>query len=278
MPLNRYSILKGVVAGHTRDADDDHYQLLVHAGKTPHRIAVNVRSSAKNAPSTVLFAKKTALPDAFVDALRALPSGVRKVPSKPGGLALDYLRDGKVDFARMKPVPPDVAGEDNDLKDEVEAAALAAMADPGSFVCAFGASWGPEDDVPDKYFHFAPGRGIHDIHMNQGNEGRFAKDNGAYQDGGLVFAFSDGRVRAYFFAFQSQRVPTDDRGYPAGDAPPATAYADGEPSGRARPSKPKKPKKPKAAKPGAKAPPKPPKTPKPKKRRRSKRARTTEVG
>jgi uncharacterized protein YukJ len=54
MPLSTYGVLKGTIIGHLRDADDDHYQILVQAGNTLHRIATNVKSSAPNAPSTVL--------------------------------------------------------------------------------------------------------------------------------------------------------------------------------------------------------------------------------
>ena len=48
MPVN-YGVLKGTVTGHLRDADDDHYQILVSAAKTMYRIAVNVESSSEAA-------------------------------------------------------------------------------------------------------------------------------------------------------------------------------------------------------------------------------------
>ena len=38
----------------------------------------------------------------------------------------------------------------------------------------------------DKIFGFLPGNGIHDIHMNQGNSSRFVRDDGVWQDGGLL--------------------------------------------------------------------------------------------
>ena len=44
MPIN-YGVLKGTVTGHLRDADDDHYQILVSAANLMYRIAVNVHSS-----------------------------------------------------------------------------------------------------------------------------------------------------------------------------------------------------------------------------------------
>ena len=214
MPLATYGVLKGTVVGHLRNADDDHYQILVQAGKTLHRIASNVKSSAPKAPSTVLFASTTTPPKALTGGLAALEVGYRKLASKPGGLALDYLRSGIVKTASMKPVPPDVPGADNDLKDLLETAVIKAMKEEGSLIYAFGAKWGPEKGTPDKYFKFSPGNGIHDIHMNQGNAGKYKKDNGTYQDGALVMAYPGGKWRAFFFAFQSQVFKTDDKGNP----------------------------------------------------------------
>jgi len=34
MPLKKYGVLKGTALGHLRDADDDHYQILIKAGAT----------------------------------------------------------------------------------------------------------------------------------------------------------------------------------------------------------------------------------------------------
>jgi uncharacterized protein YukJ len=209
MSLN-YGVLKGTVAGHLRDADDDHYQILVHAGTTVWRIASNVKSSAPNAPSTVLFRMATAVPDGLLASLRALAPGFEKLVSKPGGLAIDYVRSGFVEPALLEELAPDVPGADNDLKDTLESAAVRAMAEQGSSIYAFGDRWGPEK-AADKYFKFVPGNGIHDIHMNQGNSGSYKKDDGVYQDGALVFDYPNGDVRAFFIAFQSQSFHTDDQ-------------------------------------------------------------------
>jgi uncharacterized protein YukJ len=216
MPLSTYGVLKGTVIGHLRDADDDHYQIQVKAGNTVHRIASNVKSSAPKSPSTVLFASATTLPDQLVKGLRALAPGYKKLPSKAGGLAIDYLRSGVVNTRSMKPVPPDAPGVDNDLKDLLEAAVVKAMKEAGSVIYAFGAKWGPEKKTRDRYFKFLPGNGIHDIHMNQGNSGGYRKDNGIYQDGAIVIEYPESKWRAFFFAFQSQSFNTDDAGNPIG--------------------------------------------------------------
>lgn len=56
-----------------------------------------------------------------------------------------------------------------------------------------------------------------DIHMNQGDSGRFAKENGVYQDGGMIFNFGSGNGdltgwNAVFLAFATQATQTDSKG------------------------------------------------------------------
>jgi uncharacterized protein YukJ len=219
MPLKRYGVLKGTPVGHLRDADDDHYQILIRAGSTQHRIAVNVKSAAPNAPSILLFLTMTAVPEELKTALRALSPGHKLLASKAGGLAQDYVRGGIVKPGNMQPVPPDSEGVDNDLKDKLEDAVLKALAEPGSVVYALGERWGPERNRADQYFRFKPGNGIHDIHMNQGNSGKYKKDNGVFQDGAIYIEYPDDKWRAFFFAFQSQTFITDDKGNPTVDVP-----------------------------------------------------------
>lgn len=148
--------------------------------------------------------------------------GYHKLPSKANGIALDYVRSGIVKPKTMKPVPPDAPGADNDLKDKLEDAIVKAMATPGSVVYALGEKWGPEQNKKDQYFHFKPGNGIHDIHMNQGNSGKYKKDNGIFQDGAIIIEFPGDKWRAFFFAFQSQTFHTDDNGNPSSSPTPTT--------------------------------------------------------
>jgi uncharacterized protein YukJ len=226
MPLKRYGILKGTPVGHLREADDDHYQVLIKAGDTLHRIAVNVKSAAPNAPSTLLFLTTTAVSEELKEGLAALSPGYTQLASNAGGLAQDYVRGGNVKSGKMKPVPPDEEGKDNDLKDKLEAAMVKALATPDSVVYAFGEKWGPERNRADQYFRFTPGSGIHDIHMNQGNSGRYKKDNGVFQDGAVYLEYPGDQWRAFFFAFQSQTFNTDEKGNPIEAAPlPVSAKA-----------------------------------------------------
>ena len=93
---------------------------------------------------------------------------------------------------------------------------LRAIADPEALLYVFGQRWGPEPGVPDKVFWFRPGNGVHDVHLNQGNSGRFRGDNGVWQDGALLMHLpGEGRWVAIFLAFQTQAWHTDDRtGHP----------------------------------------------------------------
>src|SRR3954470_14631573 len=165
-PLN-YGVLKGTVTGHLRDADDDHYQILVNAGNTMFRIAVNVHSSLN--PPDLLFQSLTSLPAPLTKALTALSAGFKKLPGQNDGLSQDFVRGGIVKPSKFAVVPGNTPGVDNDLKDKLESSTVDAMDKAGSFVYAFGAKWGPETKK-DQYFKFVPGNGIHDIHMNQGND------------------------------------------------------------------------------------------------------------
>ena len=159
-----YGVLKGTITGHLRDADDDHYQILVTAGNTMFRIAVNVHSSLT--PPDLLFQTITSLPGSLTPQLTALKTGFTKWPTSRA-LAQDFVRGGIVKVDKFKVVPGDIPGTDNDLKDTMEDAVVAAIDQEGSLIYALGARFGPEK-VKDKYFKFLPGNGVHDIHMNQG--------------------------------------------------------------------------------------------------------------
>ena len=80
-----------------------------------------------------------------------------------------------------------------------------------AIIYAFGERWGPEENTPDSYFHFEPGNGIHDIHMNQGNVEKWKGDNGIWQDGGILIHFEkEEKWIGIFLAFQSQSWCTDE--------------------------------------------------------------------
>jgi uncharacterized protein YukJ len=211
MPLEHYGVLKGSVveARREEDADTPHYQVHVNADGTSYRIAVNVKSQMS--PSELLFLVDDRFQHPLTAGLPGLPHGFTELQREPGSLALDFIRGNLFDRLRLRPLPPNLPGPDNDLSDRVEHYVARASQEDDSEVYAFGERWGPEEDKPDKIFGFLPGIGIHDIHMNQGNDPHFAHDDGVWQDGALVFRFpSTDQWVALFLAFQSQAWHTGD--------------------------------------------------------------------
>jgi uncharacterized protein YukJ len=211
MPLRHYGVLKGSVVDARREDDPDthHYQVHVRANSTSYRVAVNVKS--RMSPSELLFIVDDSFRHPVTAGLPELPHGFTELQRGPGSLALDFIRGNLFDRQRLRPLPHDLPGPDNDLSDRVEHYVARATREHGSRVYAFGERWGPEQDKRDKIFGFMPGNGIHDIHMNQGNHPQFARDDGVWQDGALVFRFpSTDQWVAVFLAFQSQAWHTDD--------------------------------------------------------------------
>ncbi|HET7544487.1 MAG TPA: DUF2278 family protein, partial [Polyangiaceae bacterium] len=97
------------------------------------------------------------------------------------------------------------------LNEKLDLYVQRAMADESALLYAFGQRWGPET-IKDKIFGFSPGNGIHDIHMNQGNDPGHQNDDGVWQDGGLIFQFpKTSQWVAIFLRFQSQAWHTDDK-------------------------------------------------------------------
>jgi uncharacterized protein YukJ len=209
MPLKEYGVLKGRAVGRRLGAGQSpHYQVHVVDDTTDYRIAINVESALE--PSVLEFLVEEHFRHPLTQGLTELAPGFHALPSRPGGLALDFIRANLFDPRDMRALPHDVPGPDNDLNEKIDHFVQRAMSAEESEVYAFGQRWGPEDKK-DKYFAFRPGNGIHDIHMNQANVGQFRKDDGVWQDGGLVFRFpSQDQWVACFLKFQSQTWHTDD--------------------------------------------------------------------
>jgi uncharacterized protein YukJ len=210
MPLNNYAVLKGrPINNRLATGSSPHYQVLVSENGTLHRIAINVRSQDG---SEVQFLVRSRFEHPITDLLVELSEGLHETPSKPGGVALDFIRANLMQPWELTPLPLTAAGPDNDLNEKIDAYIQRAMSDEDAMIYAFGETWGPEHNKADKYFGFKPGRGIHDIHFNQGNPpGRFAGQNGPWQDGGLILEFP--RERQWvgiFLKFQTQAWHSDD--------------------------------------------------------------------
>ena len=174
MPIDGYGVLKGtVVDRRIETTDTPHYQIQLKAGETDFRVAVNIRS--QTSPPDLLYLAVDDFKHPVTDIVAALPDGFTAVDSRAGGAALDYVRANLFDRAAMRPAPTSLPGPDNDLGEFLDHHVQRAQGDADARVFVFGQRWGPEDKR-DKVFGFAPGNGVHDVHMNQGNSGRFTAD------------------------------------------------------------------------------------------------------
>lgn len=218
MPLERYGVLKGrPIDRRFGSGQNPHYQVHVVDESTDYRIAVNVKSQL--APSELEYLVDPRFSHPFLPQLEALPSGWTLLDRKPGGPALDFIRTNLFDPRKLVALPFDVPGPDNDLNEKIDHYIQWAMSDEDAVLYAFGERWGPEARLKDKIFGFLPGNGVHDIHMNQGNVGRFVGDDGVYQDGAMLLHFpAQDQWVGLFLKFQSQSWHTDDTtGHRLGD-------------------------------------------------------------
>jgi uncharacterized protein YukJ len=217
--------------------DSPHYQIRVHGGDADFRVAVNVLSQDK--PAELLYVADENFHHPVTQSLPGLAAGFTSLASQPGGIALDFIRGNLFDRQEMQPEPASAPGPDNDLADKLDHFVRRAAADPAARLYAFGQRWGPEAGTPDQTFGFLPGNGVHDIHMNQGNSQRFRRDDGIWQDGGLLLHYpAQDQWVGIFLAFQSQAWHTDDQtGHAVAGPPepgPAPVPGHGEPDHIAR--------------------------------------------
>jgi uncharacterized protein YukJ len=220
MPIANYSVLAGdPVSGKVVTGSSTHYQITMNAAGGPFTVAVNIQSVDG---SEVLYAivEDFAPPD--VAGLLALPMGMTALQSKPGGLALDYVRSqiGGVPMITREqmtllPQLRSKGSEQERMLNRARASALQnavvtllnmTIADKDGVIYAFGSAFADKGKVD----------GIHDIHMNQGNPANnHGGDNGVWQDGALLIHLpAAGTWTAVFIAFQTQSWTTDASGNP----------------------------------------------------------------
>jgi uncharacterized protein YukJ len=199
VPLESYGVLKATILDRRHASERSaHYQLLCGVGTTRWRVAINAR--ADEAPSEIEHAAIVSFSRPFLDRLETLDEGWHPLKAGEG---LDYIRGRLCTPGQFHPLPIDKPGPNNDLNELLDLFLVR-----GARVYAFGEPWGPDPDR-DPFFGFERGRGIHDVHQNQGNTRQFRRDDGVWQDGGLI-AGGAGRWTAIFLRFQSQAWRTDD--------------------------------------------------------------------
>jgi uncharacterized protein YukJ len=215
---DRYSLAVGRML--QRDVESTsrtpHYHILLDCDGLMVRVAVNTRSgTSRHRHADLLYFADNDFRHPITQRLAEVAAGVTTVPTRPHGLALDYQRGGMFDHRHMRRIPSTRPGPHNDLVEELDDRVQRGIADPAMRLFAYGTRWGPEHGRPDHVFGFKPGNGIHDVHMNQGNDDEHWQDNETWADGGLIFFDPTAdRWSAVFLAFQTQSWHTDRRGDP----------------------------------------------------------------
>jgi uncharacterized protein YukJ len=209
----------GVLVGRIADGQENsggrspHYELLVDVSGTPYRVAVNVESvdgSDVLAYFDDSYSQDTKL---GLSALASGPPGFTALATGPMGQGLDYVRDNLCPLDKFSPIPPDGSG--TTLAAVLDSQVARAKQDKDAVVIAVGDEF--DDNQTTEKVHFTTGRGVHDIHMMQGNSGHFARDNRINGDGALFIRFSGGDTVALFVRFSTQSTNTDNDGNPFED-------------------------------------------------------------
>ena len=207
-----YGVLRGRPDRYKREdnASTPHLQIRVlENGGQPWRIAVNVKSDTGS--NVAFWVVDPLAGEPLLASLTGLASGFSTV-SANADHALDFVKAPLFDWKLGRTLPPSGNASADDLQDLVSLY-LDQCKNAGGEIYAFGAKFEQNLHKPiDIEFGNLDGlHGIHDIHMNQGNVGAHARDNGTFHDGGLILAFPD-RYVGLFLGFQTQRIPTDAKG------------------------------------------------------------------
>ena len=204
MALTDYSLLRGKIDDFHAERDDDespHFQLFVKFNSRVIRCAINVKS--KQHPSQLAFHLNRRFEHPITTDLDNANEGFTLLPPSSAS-GLDYIRSNLFHIEDVVALPHDAPGQEDDLQDIMLSLCQSAQSAHAD-VFVFG------EPFPN---------GMHNVHMNQGNSGQFASDNGIFQDGGMLFHFPlTDHWTALFLAFQTQAIHTDDRGNPRPGSP-----------------------------------------------------------
>ncbi|KAK4222423.1 hypothetical protein QBC38DRAFT_489865 [Podospora fimiseda] len=205
MPLKGYGVWKGTPTKWDGTAKPGHGHITFTDGtSTRLDAAVNIESKSSDSRLVYWVIRNMATASAtYTSSLQSLSRGFHSQKGA-NSLGLDFLRlklFKPEDGILLSNNPPD--GGNNNILDYLDPILNQAVESQAE-IYLFG------EPYSDK-------TGIHDIHMNQGNSGQWKKDNGTYQDGGIILAFPDGHWEGVFLAFATQTYKTDDEGGPVGD-------------------------------------------------------------
>ncbi|KAJ5669893.1 hypothetical protein N7462_010963 [Penicillium macrosclerotiorum] len=163
------------------------------------RAAINIKSGDKYQNRLAYWEDLDFKDHPIMNSLADLPLGFHdlKRGQNSAGVNLDYIRSNLFNVDTGRILPHDEPGSDNDMIDALKPEIKQAIEEEAD-IYIFGEP-------------FNDRKGIHNVHMNQGNIEKYADDDGVFQDGGLLINYPDSdRWVGVFIGFASQAVHTDD--------------------------------------------------------------------
>lgn len=190
MPLRDYGVVIGRYQSfNTQQGKWMHFDLNIEVSGVKYQAAVDVNEPGGQFQYQVI----NDLDPGLFEKITSLADGWHPLASNPSSGAIDYARSPILADYRTSWI--NVGG--NEAGD-----ALIAMLKDSSRIFVFGTA-------------YTSGKGVHDVHCNQGDPaGHFASDDGTWQDGAVFVIRGDGSLSAYLGKFAGQSLDTDKGGHP----------------------------------------------------------------
>lgn len=209
MSKSKYGVLIGKVKKIEPDLAEErtpHYMITVDVSENNcYEIAINCQSSDENHQQILYHCDE----DCDIDEIKLLKEmgyGFHEVDFSRdinAHIAIDYTRGGLVKKDDMESLPYDIKG-DNDLKGFIDRNLKKAVDNDNVVIYVYGTMYSN-----------CNGKGIHNVHMNQGNRDKHYDENSIYHDGCFFINFlEEEKWVAYYLAFQNQSWNTDKHGNP----------------------------------------------------------------
>jgi uncharacterized protein YukJ len=196
MSIPNYGVVVGQVTGDgvVVTSGGPHAHVEITAGTQKIVAAVNVLSQqavpgkSGQEASEVLFYVQSGYVPANASKLQALSAGVHHLSGQADGVAIDMDQMPWLVTKDKMTLLPLGSGTPSILHTALDDVLQKAISEKAT-VYFFGQLYAG---------------GVHDVHKNNGNTGRFSGDNGSYQDGAIFVEWADGTWTTICIAFQTQ--------------------------------------------------------------------------
>ncbi|WP_284346724.1 DUF2278 family protein [Rickettsia endosymbiont of Oedothorax gibbosus] len=217
--LKNYSCVKGIVLEDLEDRTKHtmtHHNFIVQANKLDYQVNIDIQSDSR-ANVKLYYVDQLNNNELLTNLAKLGDEGLFSLDQLTHVSRLDYLRSGIFQIDYLKNTLAQSWQEISSLLDMHIVR--------GTKICILGESYDDTETravVPyglqlKQQHSQLPPRGIHDIHLNQGNYNPHSKDNGIYQDGAIFIETPNNSIKAFFFMFDEQSLNTDDSGDPVDD-------------------------------------------------------------